>query len=374
MKFPRIHKKSEPVVGSEGKEQTPKVDEAKKVADMSTASAGDPKGVKTGFYVYCIVTSTAPKEYGKIGVKDDSLVYTVPYKEVAAVISQITGESFEKTDANVLAHQRVVHRVFEQQMGVPVKFGTILESEDGVRRTLEEGYGDFRKQLSELTSKGTEAILEAAAPTDIIAEILSQSAASAVRIRQLADALETVKRQEYERGAAKLPEGTAKELLEFLARAPKGSYQTSEAATPEQIKTLDRRLDTLFEEINHMKEMMASESRTKAITMVQKEQNEIKEAVIGLRALQSQSRESIEKAISDAIKEQMSKIPPSRQVMVDVAGKGDTYPASPSHDVVLPSPSVQMEPYTRCRSCGAGIVITDRFCAHCGWQNTQGGT
>ena len=369
MKFPRRATKAE--------EDSPKVQQTKpdevKGAVEHESSSGD-KSVKNPVYVYCIVPSTAPNEYGKVGVKDDSPVYTVTYKDIAAVVSHIKGGKFDRNDANILAHQRVVHKVFEQQMGVPVKFGAIFDTEEDVLQVLQKGYGDFQKQLSELASNGAGAV-PSSVPSDIIAEILSQSAASAIRIRQLGDALETVKREQYERGAAKLPEGVAKELLEFLARAPKEAYQTSETPTsPEQIKALERRLDTLFEEIAQMRELMDKRLNTDTIDLVKKEEDEIKEAVMGLRAFQSQDRESIEKTISDAIKEQMNQISPARQVMIGTHDSEQTEPSGmpPSPVSALeplpswPPPNSQMQPYTRCGSCGAGIVITDRFCPHCG--------
>jgi hypothetical protein len=263
-------------------------------------------------------------------------------------------------------------------VGVPVRFGTIREDEEDVRQVLEEGYPDFKKQLSVLNPKvGEDSVLESGAPTDIIAEILSQSAASAVRIRQLSDTLETVKRHEYEKGAAKLPEGTAKELLDFLARTPQGAYQTSEAASAgtEQVQSLERRLDTLFEEISHLKDMIAAQGDSKGVGQLEKEQGEIKEAVLGLHAFQDENKLSLEKAVSQAIKEQMSKYSPTKQVMLETAGKREPY-----YQPVLsganrpPEIGQTMQTYARCQGCGAGIVITDRFCPHCGRPNYQSGT
>jgi hypothetical protein len=383
MKFPSLHKKSEHTPEKAAEVEKSKQEDGKIVETGKSTTPQPPNGTsevqkktEKGLYVYCIVPANSPKEYGKIGVKNDSLVYAITFKDVAAVVSEFEGGSFEKTDANVLAHQRVVHKVFEQQIEVPIRFGTIRENEEDVRQFLEEGYDKFSKQLTELTPKAGEAsAIESVAPTDIIAEILSQSSASAVRIRQLADTLETVKREEYEKGAAKLPEGTAKELLAFLAKAPPGAYQTSDAATAatEQMQTLERRLDALFEEINHIKDMIAAQGDPQNVSQFKKEQDEIKEAVLGLRALQDENKVSLEEAVSQAIKEQMSKTPSAKQVMLDTVGKEEPY----SQSIVF-SPGSQsnmtqtVESYTWCQRCGAGLVITDRFCPHCG--NYQSGT
>jgi hypothetical protein len=379
MKFPSLHHGKPEKTPEKGETEGTQVDQEKakkpQSSDQETESQVDSK---KRLYVYCILPADSPKDYGNIGVKDDTLVRTITFKDVAAVVSDFVGDGFEKTDANVLAHQRVVHKAFEQKMGIPVRFGTIHEDENEVRKVLEEGYPDFKKQLAELTQKGgEESPIESTAPTDIIAEILSQSAASAVRIRQLADTLETVRREEYEKGAAKLPEGTAKELLDFLAKAPPGAYETAPnpSASTEQIQTLERRLDTLFEEINHIKDMIATQDDSQPVGEIRKEQEEIKEAVMSLRAFQDENKLTLEKAVSQAIKEQMSKLSPAKQVMLDTAGKEEPS----AHPIVVgagetPNLRRAIQTYARCMSCGAGIVITDRYCPHCGKPNYQGGT
>ena len=49
-----------------------------------------------GLYVYCIVPSTAPKDYGKIGVEGNGSVYAVEYKDIAAVVSEFPGTSSKR--------------------------------------------------------------------------------------------------------------------------------------------------------------------------------------------------------------------------------------------------------------------------------------
>jgi len=382
MKFPRLcHVRSEKADNAENSRQ-----EGTELRVVGSVNSRQPPGhssqvqkaVKKGLYVYCVVPSEAPREYDKIGVKSESLVCSVTFRDIAAVVSEFDGDSFERTDTDILAHQRVVQKVFREHIGVPVRFGTILENEEDVRQFLEDGYLGFKKQLTELTAKNGEASpIDSASPTDVIAEILSQSAASAVRIRQLADSLEAIKRHEYERGASKLPEGAARELLDFLAKAPPGAYQVSNpaSASTEQAQTLERRFDTLFEEINHLKEMIVAQVDSKGVSRFQTEQTEIKEAVLGLRALQNENKVSLEEVVTQAIKEQMTKFSPAKQVMVDTVGNEETssqplvFSASPSAAI-----SQTVQTYARCRGCGASLVITDRFCLHCGKPNYQGGT
>ena len=382
MKFPSLcHTRSEKTGNAENGRQ-----EGAGLRGADSLKGQEPTGhspqvqtnVKKGLYVYCILSSETPREYGKIGVKNDSLVCSVTFKDIAAAVSEFEGYSFEKTDADILAHQRVVQRIFGERVGVPIKFGTILENEEQVRQFLEEGYLGFKKQLTELTAKvGEISAIDSASPTDVIAEILSQSAASAVRIRQLADSLEAIKRQEYEKGASKLPEGAARELLDFLAKAPLGAYQVlnEPSASTLQTQTLERRIDSLFEMINHLKDMMATQVDSKNVSQFQREQTEIKEAVLSLRAVQNDNKVSLEETVTQAIKEQMSKFSPAKQVIVGTAGNEETnaqplvFGASSSAAI-----SQTVQTYARCLSCGAGLVITDRFCPHCGIPSYQGCT
>ncbi len=362
----------------EPKPETPRgseVVETKKPDGVGTETV-QPKKMQARFYVYCVVPAAAPKNYGKIGINGDQLVYTIVHKDMAAVVSEFNGDKFEKNEENVLAHQRVVQKVFEKQMGVPIKFGTMEPSSIDVQRFLEEGYENFKKQLADLNPAKNETSEEFTGTTDVISQILEQSAASAVKIRGLTDALDTFKRSGYEKGADRLPEGAAKQLLEFLAKAPPGSYEASEmptGAAAEQIQSIQRRLDTLFEDIGNLREILSTQYGSGAVAEIREEQDKIIEAVNSLRTIYNENVASVEKTIGKSLMEYFETVPSSmttylRKIAVEtVEGMGKeaslTTPSQPS----LPQPAVEVFPtYTRCFSCGAGIVITDRFCSHCG--------
>jgi len=62
-------------------------------------------GASRGKYVYCIIESIDPLRFGPIGVgADPSDVYTVHYKNLAAVVSDAPLEVLDSTRENVLAH------------------------------------------------------------------------------------------------------------------------------------------------------------------------------------------------------------------------------------------------------------------------------
>lgn len=378
----------------------PAADKAKSDVKDHTETVQAPKGTKPPLYVYCIVPSTAPKEYGNIGIDSGAPVHTIEFKDIAAVVSHFSGERFEKNDANVLAHQRVVQKVFEKQLGIPIEFGTMEASSGDVQRLLEARYEKFKKELAEFKPGGS-AIDEAGEPTDIIAEILSQSAASAVKIRQMTDALGDLKRKQYEKGAERLPEGAAKELLEFLAKAPPGSYETAEApvgSKQEEIENLQRRLDTLFEDITYLRELVTKLDSSETMMEVKKEQDKIKDAVEGLRSLYTENVASLENTVRQTLGDYFDTVPPAIEAFVkktvEEAATNHSQTLLPAaiavpearEDQILPRKesrsllpgaervldaigSIVAPSYAKCVSCGAQIVITDKFCYHCGRPN-----
>lgn len=381
--------------------KAPAVDKAKSDEKDLSETVHVSKDAQPRLYVYCIVPSTAPKSYGKIGVDGDSPVYTIEYKDIAAVVSEFSADRFEKNSANALAHQRVVQKVFEKQLGVPIEFGTIVASSGDVQRYLEGGYVKFKKELGALKPGSGPALDDAAGPTDIIAQILSQSAASAVKIRQMTDALDDLRRRQYEKGADRLPEGAAKELLEFLAKAPPGAYEATETpvgSKDEEIQNLQRRLDTIFEDITYLRDLVTKLDTSESMIAVKKEQNKINEAVAGLRSLYTDNVASLENTVRQTLNDYFDTVPPSiesfvKKAIEEVATKqGQTLlpatvgvpetrevPILPRKEgrSLLPGAERVLEligsdaaaSYAKCVSCGAQIVITDKFCYHCGRPN-----
>ncbi len=173
-----------------------------------------------GCYLYCVIPANGPKEFGKIGIggRGDQ-VYTIGCKDIAAVVSNTFEEKFESSEENILSHQRVVQRVFEKQLGVPLPFGTVLRGKGEVQQHLEDRYAEFKDKLTKLgnlsadstdfeeTQVGTRQILE---------EALTQSAASAVRIRQLNEEISQLRTMRYEKTMEAAAEVMMKRLSEHL--------------------------------------------------------------------------------------------------------------------------------------------------------------
>jgi len=135
-------------------------------------------------YVYCVVDGVVNEKFGKIGVggRGDE-VYGLPYKDLSTIVSRTDRRAFERNEEDVLAHQRVIQKIFSRFAAVPMPFSTVLENETGVQNFLESRYNEFRDKIEKLRE-----IVQPARPSpgrQLIEEALAQSFASALRIRQL---------------------------------------------------------------------------------------------------------------------------------------------------------------------------------------------
>jgi Gas vesicle synthesis protein GvpL/GvpF len=117
-----------------------------------TASAVDATaGTSRGKYVYCIIDSGDPLRFGPIGIgADPSEVYTVHYKNLAAVVSDAPLEVLDSTRENVLAHERVNETVMREHTVIPMSFGTIFKTREDIvelLRSAAEAFGDVLNKM-----------------------------------------------------------------------------------------------------------------------------------------------------------------------------------------------------------------------------------
>jgi len=114
-------------------------------------TAGPPDG---GKYVYCIVRTDAPCEFGAIGMGGEGKrVYTVHHKDLAAVVSDTPIVIYDPTRENVLAHEFVNETVMREHTVIPMSFGTVFRSEDDVTELLRSTYQAFSDVLDKMRDK-----------------------------------------------------------------------------------------------------------------------------------------------------------------------------------------------------------------------------
>lgn len=120
-------------------------------ARRNTAAAEAAASASRGKYVYCIIESGAPLRFGPIGVgADPSDVYTVHYRNLAAVVSDAPLEVLDSTRENVLGHERVNETVMHEHTVIPMSFGTIFKTREDIvelLRSAAEAFGDVLNKM-----------------------------------------------------------------------------------------------------------------------------------------------------------------------------------------------------------------------------------
>jgi DnaJ-domain-containing protein 1 len=116
--------------------------------------------MENGIYIYGIIKTSNYQVFGEIGIGDKaaSTVLTIGFKDLAAVVSNsplMVYDSLrkEKVVKDLAIHQFVIEKVMERCTIVPVKFGTMVETEDEVIKFLEEGYVLLSNELGKMEGK-----------------------------------------------------------------------------------------------------------------------------------------------------------------------------------------------------------------------------
>jgi hypothetical protein len=107
-----------------------------------------------GKYVYCIITSEKPLRFGQIGIGGEPTeVYTIHYRNLAAVVSDAPLEVLDSTRENVLAHERVNETVMHDHTVIPMSFGTIFRTNEDIIELLRSAFDAFGDVLTKMQNK-----------------------------------------------------------------------------------------------------------------------------------------------------------------------------------------------------------------------------
>jgi len=117
------------------------------------AQAKQPE-TEQGKYVYCIIKTDIPRDFGTVGIggRGDK-VYTVPYKEFAAVVSNCPLIVFDPTRENALAHEHVNELVMKDFTVLPMSFGTVFRTENDIKEFLKGTYDALSDVLQKMDGK-----------------------------------------------------------------------------------------------------------------------------------------------------------------------------------------------------------------------------
>jgi hypothetical protein len=119
---------------------------------------------KEGKYIYCIINADKPESFGNngIGGRGDE-IYTVCYKNIGAVVSSSPIMNYRVSRENMMPHEKTIEEAMKIYTALPVKFGTITESDKAMEDILVREYDRFNNKLKKMKTKkelGLKAILK----------------------------------------------------------------------------------------------------------------------------------------------------------------------------------------------------------------------
>lgn len=103
-------------------------------------------------YLYCII-NTGNKIETSLESFTGSKVYTTPYCDVSAVVSESAESHYDPTLENMKAHETVIHYFLEDFAVLPMKFSTLCASEEKVMEILIRYYSQFKSTLADVTNR-----------------------------------------------------------------------------------------------------------------------------------------------------------------------------------------------------------------------------
>ena len=160
---------------SASKDKAKKLAKGKRPAPAQQRGRDNGAGDGQGKYVYCIIHSAEPLQFGKIGIgAKPTEVRTVNFKDLAAVVSDTPLRAYDATRENVLAHESVNEAVMKSHTVIPMSFGTVFKTRDDIVELLRSAYDAFYDVLMKMQDKlefGLKVLWE---PTEIIKQIESE--------------------------------------------------------------------------------------------------------------------------------------------------------------------------------------------------------
>ena len=110
--------------------------------------------LKEGKYIYCIIESNKPRSFGPLGIggRADEL-YAVCFNGLAACVSNSPIIKYSCLRDNMLAHEMAIEEVMKEYTVLPVRFNTIADDEEKVKKILEIDHDRFIDALKNMEGK-----------------------------------------------------------------------------------------------------------------------------------------------------------------------------------------------------------------------------
>lgn len=107
-----------------------------------------------GKYIYCIIGTKEKKSFGPLGIggRGDEL-HTICFNDIGAVVSNSPIIKYSVSRENMLPHEKAIEEVMKEHTVLPVRFCTIAENEEKIKRILEKEHSKFKGLLDTMKGK-----------------------------------------------------------------------------------------------------------------------------------------------------------------------------------------------------------------------------
>ena len=110
---------------------------------------------RDGRYIYGIINTGQSQKFGPLGIGGRlDMVYTLGFRDIAAVVSHSPILKYPVTRENSIAHQKVLEKVMKKHIVLPVRFCTIAEEEEAIEeKVLKARYEEFKNLFFKMRDK-----------------------------------------------------------------------------------------------------------------------------------------------------------------------------------------------------------------------------
>ena len=115
-----------------------------------------------GRYLYGVIASNEERTFGEIGL-NKSEVYSIPFRDVSALVSPSPMKEYELTEENAMKHQEVIRHIMYEHTVIPAEFGTVIKDEVILRNLITKSDSTIKECIKLVDGKvelGVKAILK----------------------------------------------------------------------------------------------------------------------------------------------------------------------------------------------------------------------
>lgn len=106
-----------------------------------------------GKYLYCLIETRRDKSFMDSGLVGKYTVYTIRYRDIAAVTSDVGEDVIKATTEDCLLHEKIIEEVMREHAVLPFEFGTVSPSKEAVETLLKDNYSNIKRSIRKLHDK-----------------------------------------------------------------------------------------------------------------------------------------------------------------------------------------------------------------------------